>query len=341
MLYRFVATFLVLGSTFAQAEVPYIDNRSSAADLVSSLYNAINRREYARAWSYFSEPPAKSFEDFAKGFDGTQSVRLEIGAIAAEGAAGSSYYTVPVAIRSTETNGEERVFAGCYTLRQVSATIQDPPFQPLVIEKGKLKVSTDGALPDCGGGAANQAELDKAQAIQLFRASFSGECDAASPTREEPLEPEVYPIAFRYDYQTATDPEQQVTVYQFPCSLYAYNYSNVYFIKRLNTPTELISFAQPSVNSQVEGEENQVLKAMSIDGFVAQSVLINSEFDVQSQSITFFAKGRGIGDLSSSGTYKFREGTFVLTDYAYDATGNGEIDPVELVVGGKVVEPKF
>ena len=60
------------------------------------------------------------------------------GEIPAEGAAGSVCSHAPVAIRARETGGATRVFAGCYTVRQVDPSIQKPPFQPLQIESGKL-----------------------------------------------------------------------------------------------------------------------------------------------------------------------------------------------------------
>ena len=40
------------------AEPAYLDDRSDAASLVQSLYNAINRHEYARAWDYFGDDEA-------------------------------------------------------------------------------------------------------------------------------------------------------------------------------------------------------------------------------------------------------------------------------------------
>ncbi len=69
---------------------PYLDNRSDAAELVRSLYNAISRGEYGRAWDYFGdEKPAKDFSAFAEGYAGTARVEVETGAVSEEGAAGS------------------------------------------------------------------------------------------------------------------------------------------------------------------------------------------------------------------------------------------------------------
>ena len=126
---------------FAQ-ETRYIDDRSSAAAIVNSLYNAVNRKEYARAWDYFGdEKPAKDVEAFAKGYENTTQVNVETGNVASEGAAGSTFYYVPVAIVSFNKDGSEQVFAGCYTARLANPAIQEPPFRPLHIEKGSLKPS--------------------------------------------------------------------------------------------------------------------------------------------------------------------------------------------------------
>ena len=137
------------------AETPYRDDRSSAVAVVQSLYNAITRHEYARAWSYFGEvKPASDFDAFVAGYEDTERVEVRTGAIASEGAAGSVYFTVPVAIRATAGDGSETVYAGCYTLRQVNPQIQEPPFKPIQIERGTLEPSTASfadALPqDCG-----------------------------------------------------------------------------------------------------------------------------------------------------------------------------------------------
>src|SRR3569832_2129182 len=75
------------------ADAPYIDDRSSADAVVRSLYSAINRHEFARAWGYFGDTkPAKDFNAFVKGYAGTDKVELKTGAISEDGAAGSIYY---------------------------------------------------------------------------------------------------------------------------------------------------------------------------------------------------------------------------------------------------------
>ncbi len=132
----------------------YRDDRSTGALLIHSLYNAINRHEFLRAWSYFGEaanPP--SFTEFAKGYEKTDHVRLKLGKVREEGAAGSTFTNVPVAIEATDRDGRKTVFSGCYVTRLVQPAIQEtPPFAPLHIEKATLKKvsrSFDAVKPSC------------------------------------------------------------------------------------------------------------------------------------------------------------------------------------------------
>lgn len=136
-------------AAMARAATPeaYIDNRSSPTDLVYSLYNAINRHEYARAYSYWGpNADVAPYDQFVNGYKDTKHVDLVLaGKAQAEGAAGSTYYTLAVAIDATHTDGTHAVYAGCYLMRLAQPTIQEPPFTPLHIEKGRLK-PTDGPL---------------------------------------------------------------------------------------------------------------------------------------------------------------------------------------------------
>jgi hypothetical protein len=145
---------LLLAATPALAAEPaYLDDRSDPAAIVRSLYNAIDRQEYARAWSYFDTPPAADYAGFAAGYADTASVALTLGPVSTEGAAGSVYGSVPVVIAATSPDGTTKIFAGCYTTRQVQPAIQEPPFRPLEIVEGHLAAADgppEAALPaDC------------------------------------------------------------------------------------------------------------------------------------------------------------------------------------------------
>lgn len=126
-------------AALAQEPPPYLDDRSDPAALVRSLYNAVSRGEYARAWSYWGDAkPVADYDRFAAGYADTRSVAVALGAVATEGAAGSIYATVPVAIEATEADGTTRIFAGCIVTRQIQPAIQEPPFRPIEIDHARL-----------------------------------------------------------------------------------------------------------------------------------------------------------------------------------------------------------
>lgn len=140
---------LLLAATPALAEDPaYLDDRSDPAAIVRSYYNAVARGEFARAWSYFGDAkPVADYAAFVAGYADTAGVEIALGAVTTEGAAGSLYGRVPLALAATGRDGGTTIFAGCYTTRQLQPAIQDPPFRPLEIVAGRL-AAAEGPLAD-------------------------------------------------------------------------------------------------------------------------------------------------------------------------------------------------
>ena len=141
----------------ASAQEPdYVDDRSTPVAVIQSFYNAIDRHEYARAYSYYAEGQGVApFDQFQAGYADTDTVSIAFGEVASEGAAGSTFYTVPVSVDAVSTSGRHSYFAGCYTLRLANPSIQaEPPFQPMHIVEGHLKtakgVGQKYAPKDCG-----------------------------------------------------------------------------------------------------------------------------------------------------------------------------------------------
>ena len=99
------------------------DNSSDPLATLASYYDAINARDYRRAFRYW-DSPTTSFERFASGFADTDRVRVLVDPSArVEGAAGSSYADVSTIVVATTRTGTERVFAGCYVMRR--SNVQD------------------------------------------------------------------------------------------------------------------------------------------------------------------------------------------------------------------------
>lgn len=95
---------------------------ADAAAVVRSYYAAINAGQYPRAYALWSDGGRASGQtgaQFAGGFSDTARVTASTGAPGrVEGAAGSRYVTVPVAVEAIQDDGTIRHYDGTYTLRR-------------------------------------------------------------------------------------------------------------------------------------------------------------------------------------------------------------------------------
>ena len=125
----------------------FIDNRSGPIETVSSLLNAINLKQYVRAYSYFQVPATfpGPYDPYAAGYSDTDGIMATFGIAQSQGATGSLYFKVPLAMKVLTTSGAARTFVGCYTLHLTQPSLQaTPPFQPLGIIAGKFKQVDNG-----------------------------------------------------------------------------------------------------------------------------------------------------------------------------------------------------
>jgi hypothetical protein len=143
---------------------PVLNNRTDPVNLINSYYNAINLKDYARAYSYWVGPGSTvnnsglSFSAFANGYTQTAAVGVATGPFQGDGAAGTIYYQVPVVIVATQKNNTQQNFYGCYVVRQTNAPIEGLPYpNPLFFNSAKVLA-----------GAANASTVTLMnQAIQL------------------------------------------------------------------------------------------------------------------------------------------------------------------------------
>jgi hypothetical protein len=140
-------------SASAQGHAPepgYLDDRSTPEAVVSSFYDAVNRREYARAFAYW-EPAAAAielpaFDDFQQGYADTVSVGVTLGDVSTGVGAGQIYFTVPVTLVATMSDASIQTFVGCYTLHLARPQLQAvPPFRPLAIQRATIEQVDNGA----------------------------------------------------------------------------------------------------------------------------------------------------------------------------------------------------
>jgi hypothetical protein len=125
----------------------YLDDRSDPVLVLGSLFNAVNRNEYLRAYSYWQDKTQlPSYDQFAKGYQDTASVELTTGTVTPDAGAGQIYYSVPTVLKAETTAGEQQTFSGCYILHLAQPAIQaTPPFEPLGIRSGDLRQVSNNA----------------------------------------------------------------------------------------------------------------------------------------------------------------------------------------------------
>jgi len=328
---------LQLAPAMAQEAPPaYLDDRSNPQQLIRSLYNAINRHEYGRAFSYFSNPPSPSFEAYEKGFADTEAVELLTGLQAEDAGAGTVHFTLPVAIRSTSTSGDSKVFAGCYTLKLSSPSAQTTPYTPLTIEEGKLRPA-EGELEDVLPTRCNSDEPERdsnallmEEAREAFTVIYGRECEETENDQEGP---EHYQLTWRPSYASADSPDEVAHLFRFFCYRGAYNEINVYLMTNEATGTiRPLAFSSPELDIEYEDDDSEKpAKDIRIVGYQTENMLVNSGYDPQTMSITSYSKWRGLGDASSSGTWLFRQGQFTLVKFEVDPSYDGEIEPVTVL----------
>lgn len=132
-----ILTFLMISSLSGMtgAQVTYeLMRQDHPVFTVASYYSAINRGDYALAYSYWSGggAPDQTLEQFARGFATTRHVQALVRLPLYTGvAAGSTYSRMPIILIATETDNTQQLFAGCFTTRKANvpagnATEPDP-----------------------------------------------------------------------------------------------------------------------------------------------------------------------------------------------------------------------
>lgn len=102
---------------------PDAEGVQAAIDIVHAYYDAINARNYRKAyelWAGKGEASKQTFEEFRDGFANTASVEIDTSGEPGnlEGAAGSQYVTIPLRITAKTKGGKEQNFGGEYVLRR-------------------------------------------------------------------------------------------------------------------------------------------------------------------------------------------------------------------------------
>ncbi len=115
----------------AAGVAPFYEDRTDPVAALVSFYNAVNRKEYERAYGYFQGAPNPSpdlvgpYAQFAQGYANTASVTLAVGKVVEDAGAGNLFASFPVVITAKQTNGSTQVFSGCYFMHRVNTGISE------------------------------------------------------------------------------------------------------------------------------------------------------------------------------------------------------------------------
>src|SRR5262249_8491069 len=109
------------GFPAAAGTTPFYEERTDPVNGLLSYYNAINRKEYERAYGYFQgapNPPASlvaPYDQWVKGYANTKSVSVAVGKVTQDIGAGNIYASFPVVLFATQSDDSLQLFTGCYT----------------------------------------------------------------------------------------------------------------------------------------------------------------------------------------------------------------------------------
>lgn len=170
-------------------------------------------------------------------------------------------------------------------------------------------------------------------AMAIARGLGAEHCELQFETNKEDwTKPELFTLRSIQDYDQSVS---EYTLVRVPCWMASYNQGDVYVLVDTSGSAELVTFAVPSYMVVYEDEDNSdTVKSISITGYTAKTSVVLSDFDSEKQEISEYYKIRGLGDASTSATWKFEDGAFVLKRFSIDASYDGEINPTELVEFG-------
>ena len=174
---------------------------------------------------------------------------------------------------------------------------------------------------------APQIILPPAEILAVAKAAFSPMCDFEGEAGPE-VRYTTYDLAYKDEGDAPDQAAKKATLHELFCLSGAYNVVTVYLLTKEDEGTQLVQFAAPAFRAIYENDDSEkAVLRIDIDGFTTLNMLVNTNFDAKTGTMTHFSKWRGVGDAGSNGTWKFLGGQFVLTHFEVDASYDGEINP--------------
>lgn len=128
----FVLTTVVAAQTSdqPQPELAYED-LNNPVSMLASYYNAIELKDYQRAYGYWRNAP-QTYEDFAAGFSDTEGVQLIVEPpTRIDPGAGNLFAQVPTVVVADHTDGTQHTYAGCFVTHKPNLPPQESNEAPI------------------------------------------------------------------------------------------------------------------------------------------------------------------------------------------------------------------
>lgn len=181
-----------------------------------------------------------------------------------------------------------------------------------------------------GPATAQEASLEKR--VQKLHALAGGEY--CQPVEGGFVPDDAY-VSWTFSYKPSWSedaPEEEITLIRVFCGSGAYNIQHAYYWVREYEGLQPLALATPTFDAVYQNDDIDAgLESLAVTGMGATTILVNSEFDPDSLTISAHSLWRGIGDASSTGFWLFDDGEFSLQQYDIDASYDGEVNPETVV----------
>ncbi len=193
------------------------------------------------------------------------------------------------------------------------------------------------ALVAAGAASAEDGRLAKARDMVL--SLYPESCNADLATDFEGLEDIAHAVSWQEKDWDGAPIALEGTLFEINCYLAAYNVVVAYVFAPSEGGAEAmlpVSFAVPEFTLDYADDDTDQTKLAAppaVTGFAAETLLVNPTFDPETNTITSFAKWRGLGDAYSSGEWMLENGRFVLKHYVIDPIYEANVeDPSDALI---------
>jgi hypothetical protein len=211
-----------------QDQPGWFENRDTSVDLIASFYNAINRQEYQRAYSYWREAPS-SYENFVEGYNDTSNVRVIVQPPEAiDAGAGNLFQSVTTLLLAQQLDGSYKKFVGCYNTHK-NNTEPDTKWELQSANIVEVPIDTtiwDGLAQACANQSPEGVFDSRNTPLDLLTSYYSAINDneyrrAYGYWRNPPLEYDAFEAGFRTTTSVQLIVQPPVQYMEAPGKLYA------------------------------------------------------------------------------------------------------------------------